>query len=407
MMLSPGEGMPSLRRPSQSYVDNYIARRGGSELTPGRAASSGCGSASSVPPPAVASSSLTSPPSLPTPGRHTPRIFYALERDCPAQYMPEMNVVSPRALRAVRTLLLCLCTTQLSLSFGILYLISVTHFLHDSTSELFTEAVAALCGFAACAGFVGVWTSSRSMLLFFYINQLWSLSNVSTFAVINLMSADQNGAACQLYRAGELSAQRLRDSGLDCDALRSTSQFLLGGLALMLAQLWASCFFAKTYSEMLQDQENDEQDRALIKFVWHRRGETWSKLERFEDLVLRQFEELRMSLVAHAHGAARTHDQQHRSPAVPRNAAARGLCGGAIPVPAACSAPLGAGLGLTGAFDASSHVGPRAAMHPAGSALSARALEAGLPPTVALAPPKVPPPLPSTPRSPAPHVGPR
>ena len=169
----------------------------------------------------------------------------------------------------------------------------------------------------------------------------------------------------------------------------------------MLAQLWASCFFAKTYSEMLQDQENDEQDRALIKFVWQRRGETWSKLERFEDLVQRQFEELRMSLVAHAH-AARSHDPPQRSPTVPRNAATatKGLCGGGT-AGSSCSAALGAGLGLTGGSDASSHVGPRMAMHaPAGSALGARGLEAGLPPTIALAPPKVPPP-PSSPRSPA------
>lgn len=76
-----------------------------------------------------------------------------------------------------------------------------------------------------------------------------------------------------------------------------------GGLLLLIVQLWAVCFLSKIYSEMLQDQSNDASDDALVEFVWQRRGETWAKLEKFEDVVQRQFEELRMSLVAHAHHA--------------------------------------------------------------------------------------------------------
>ena len=37
--------------------------------------------------------------------------------------------------------------------------------------------------------------------------------------------------------------------------------------------------------------------QALVDFVWHRRRELWVQLERFEDVVQRQFEELRVSLV--------------------------------------------------------------------------------------------------------------
>ena len=55
--------------------------------------------------------------------------------------------------------------------------------------------------------------------------------------------------------------------------------------------------------EMLKDMQNDQHDAELVNFVWQRRGETWAKLEKFEDVVQRQFEELRMSLVAHAHHA--------------------------------------------------------------------------------------------------------
>ena len=62
-----------------------------------------------------------------------------------------------------------------------------------------------------------------------------------------------------------------------------------------------ACLLRQVYSEMLQDAANDSDDAALVDFVWQRRGETWAKLEKFEDVVQRQFEELRMSLVAHAH----------------------------------------------------------------------------------------------------------
>ena len=278
--------LPTLRKPSKTYVDNYIARRG--EPTPARTITS---------PNATAEQNRAA--------RHMPRIFYALERECPKQYYPEMHVVSPRTLRTVRGALLVMCALQIVLALAMVYLVSATHVLHDAMRELFTEAVAVLCAFAACAGFFGVCASSRSMLLFFYISQLWSLANVSTFAVLNLMSADQSDAACLLYRSGELTRAQLADRGLDCDDLARTSLYMGSGVVLLIAQLWLSCFLSKLYAEMLQDKENDEQDHALVNFVWQRRGETWVKLEKFEDVVQRQFEELRASLVAHAHNAAK------------------------------------------------------------------------------------------------------
>ena len=92
-------------------------------------------------------------------------------------------------------------------------------------------------------------------------------------------------------------------------------------LVALLTQLWVSCFLARTYSELLQDAANDADDKALVNFVWERRRETWvqarappprhhcgarivrerprarAQLRRFEDVVQRQFEELRSSLV--------------------------------------------------------------------------------------------------------------
>lgn len=276
------EQPPSLRKPSQAYVDSYIARR-----TPVRT-------------PTAAAAVAT--PVSEARSRSAPRIFYKLEKDCPPNYFSALHTVSS-SLRTIRAALLLLCIVQLLVAFSILYATAVTHYLHDPSAELFTEFIAALCAFAACVGFVGVLASSRNMLLVLYVNQLWSLSNVSTYAVIQLTSEEQGAAACALYETGELTAQQLADQGLDCDQLARTARLSFLALLLLVCLLWGVCFLSKMYSEMLQDKANDEQDAELVNFVWRRRGETWAKLEKFEELVNRQFEELRMSLVAHAHHA--------------------------------------------------------------------------------------------------------
>ena len=61
---------PSLKRPSQSYVDSYIARRGGAP-SPGTAV-------------------MTSPRG--GQARRVARIFYHLDERCPPQYYPTLRV---------------------------------------------------------------------------------------------------------------------------------------------------------------------------------------------------------------------------------------------------------------------------------------------------------------------------
>ena len=100
----------------------------------------------------------------------------------------------------VRILLMLLCFVQLVVACVVLYLTAFTHYLHDPFDEIFTEAVAALCAVAACVGIVGVCTSSRPMLLLLYINQLLGLSNLSTFAVLQLTSEERGEAACRLFQ---------------------------------------------------------------------------------------------------------------------------------------------------------------------------------------------------------------
>ena len=139
-------------------------------------------------------------------------------------------------------------------------------------------------------------------------------------------------------------------------------------MVLLLGQLWFTCVLSKTYMEMVQDHLNDSDDHSLIDFIWERRRatriealgpslslslslflslalalalalaptlapalplapaltlalaltlwshtlpaayyprrETWIQLRRFEDVVQRQFEELRSSLV-NRHGSKR------------------------------------------------------------------------------------------------------
>ena len=331
------EQPPSIRKPSQAYVDNYIARRG----------DSGGGSTPSTRALATPLATTTTAPPLEPLGRsgrqHMPRIFYKLDKECPAQYYPTFNT-APSSLRAIRCLLLFLCSVQLAAAFAALYATAVSHYLHDAYAELFTEAVAALCAFAACAGFVGVCASSRPMLLVLYVNQLWCLSNVSTYAVVHMTSEAQGDAACRLYRTGELSKQQLE--GLDCDALDANARyalFLLGGL---VGLLWVVCLLSRMYNEMLQDVANDAMDRQLVNFVWQRRGETWAKLEKFEDVVQRQFEELRMSLVAHAHHAQGV---RHQTTAPSLMTPASLMTSANTPAGAAAATPLATGGAAAGA----------------------------------------------------------
>lgn len=289
-MHTPGtDGLPTLKKPSQQYVDAYIARRGYYEAA-------ACSTPPlSVPPLGGADAAVR--------GRHAPRIFYALDKECPPVYYSQLRQANPAVIRVLRLLLLLLCSTQAALSLALLYAASTTRVLHDSFSETFTEAVLSLCAFAALAGLVGVCARSRPMLLFFYINQLWSLANVTTFTLANLGDDAQVDVACRLYAKGELSLGQVRDRGLDCDGQARLHAYLNWSLALLVGHLLVGCFFSKVYSNNLQDVEADEVNRGIVNFVWQRRGEIWSKLEKFEDIVQRQFEELRLSLVAHAHHA--------------------------------------------------------------------------------------------------------
>ena len=108
-------------------------------------------------------------------------------------------------------------------SLAILYLTYALKLQHDALNETFTYVFASLCAFAALCGLVGTCFNSRAMLLFFYINQLWGLSNVGTFFVMDLETNEQSYTACRLYEAGELTLQQLQDSNLDCEALERSS----------------------------------------------------------------------------------------------------------------------------------------------------------------------------------------
>ena len=98
-----------------------------------------------------------------------------------------------------------LCALQLVLAACVLYLTVKNRDLHDQFNELFAEAVASLCGFAACAGLVGVVAASRPMLLLLYINQLWALSCLSTLGVLQ-MTSSQQGAAGGVVLSGATAA---------------------------------------------------------------------------------------------------------------------------------------------------------------------------------------------------------
>lgn len=141
------EQTPDLRKPSQTYVNNYMQRRLDQTSSPGTSSAS-------------------------APRGRVQRIFYQLEEACPVHYYPKLKEVDPRTMLLLRRILLVMCLLQLIFSLSILYLTYVLRFHHDSLNELFTYVFSSLCAFAAFIGLVGTCFNSRAMLLFFYINQL-------------------------------------------------------------------------------------------------------------------------------------------------------------------------------------------------------------------------------------------
>ena len=275
-----GEDAPSVRKPSQYYVDGYLARQGTSGAPP-----------QTPLPPSAASPRSTQ--------RRTAKIFYELEKECPKHYYPKLHVVDPGVMRCIRYMLLVLCVVQTLAAVSIGSMATARGMLHDDVNKQFTVGALMLCAFAGVCGLVGVWGKSRGLLLFFYINELWGLSNVCTFFVMALQSDERTGASCEMLRTGEMSAEVLASAGVTpavCDERASRRASLVAAMILLMSELWVSCFLAKTYSEYIQDEANDEDDRQLVDFIWDRRRETWLHLRRFEDVVQRQFEELRASL---------------------------------------------------------------------------------------------------------------
>ena len=240
-----GEDAPSVRKPSQYYVDGYLARQGTSGAPP-----------QTPLPPSAASPRSTQ--------RRTAKIFYELEKECPKHYYPKLHVVDPAVMRCIRYMLLVLCVVQTLAAVSIGSMATARGMLHDDVNKQFTVGALMLCAFAGVCGLVGVWGKSRGLLLFFYINELWGLSNVCTFFVMALQSDERTGASCEMLRTGEMSAEVLASAGVTpavCDERASRRASLVAAMIVLMSELWVSCFLAKTYSEYIQDEANDEDDR--------------------------------------------------------------------------------------------------------------------------------------------------
>ena len=82
---------PDLRKPSQTYVNSYIARRAD---------------------PASPAPSCLSPTPSSAPRGRSKRIFYQLEEACPAHYYPKLKEVDPHTMLLLRRLLVAMCMLQ-------------------------------------------------------------------------------------------------------------------------------------------------------------------------------------------------------------------------------------------------------------------------------------------------------
>ena len=175
---------PMLRKPSATHVKSYLARHTEPLL------------------------SLSA-----TPGKKG-RIFYELDDTCPPHYYPLLHEVDRSAMLLLRRLLLVLCVTQAVFAVYITYTTRVFGIQHDALNEIFMYVFAALCMLAAVCGFIGTCLNSRAMLLFFYINQLWGLSNAATYFMMSMRSLEQSNTACRLAASGELTEQQLKSKAI-------------------------------------------------------------------------------------------------------------------------------------------------------------------------------------------------
>ena len=146
------DSFPPLRKPSQLYVDNYIARSGTT--------------------PAPRTAALTPRQG---PARKAARIFYPLEDKCPAHYYPDLHLVNDVWMTRTRRALQVMCTMQVVMS---VVLLLYSGSLHNEIDKTFTFATNLLGIVSAVLGFVGVLLNQRTLLLFLYINELFGLSNV-------------------------------------------------------------------------------------------------------------------------------------------------------------------------------------------------------------------------------------
>ena len=102
----------------------------------------------------------------------------------------------------MRVLLACpqvLCFLQAVFALAMLYFTYALNLQHDQLNETFTYVFTILCTIAAVCGLVGTCFNSRGMLLFFYINQLWGLSNVCTFFILEMEGMEQSSTRICVY----------------------------------------------------------------------------------------------------------------------------------------------------------------------------------------------------------------
>jgi len=87
--------------------------------------------------------------------------------------------------------------------------------LHSDVDKFFTRSTNVLGAFAALIGFYGVLRKNRNFLLFFYINELFGLSNVCTIFLMRLDANSKDETTCALKERGDLSESQLAALGID------------------------------------------------------------------------------------------------------------------------------------------------------------------------------------------------
>ena len=135
---------------------------------------------------------------------------------------------------------------------------------------------------SSAIGCVGAWYEMRNALHWYYLSQLWALGVTVQQWVHDLYDAERTTILCDEPGGG-------RDPRCWLNGSESLQVF---ALLAVTAVCLLSIFYANMLSESLQDARSGEIQKALVRLTWVMQKKSAVGMQRVEEFIHREFEEL-------------------------------------------------------------------------------------------------------------------